>query len=74
MASPDDNKPYTLEQLSEAMADLKYAESEFKEHQNRANAARRALESHERDMAKADEEVQRRRVKVKKILANLEKL
>ncbi len=74
MANPID-KPHTTAELKKdlalAMADVAYAEKEVKEWADRASAARRALESHEREQAKAQLEVERHQKRVDAIINKL---
>jgi hypothetical protein len=65
-----DAKP-SFEDLSHAISDLNYAKGQVKEWANRANAARGALESHEREQAKAQLEVDRFQAGVDRILKKL---
>jgi len=69
-----ENKPYTLDDLAIAVSSYKEVLSRQQEWLNKAKSAREAMESHQREADKIEEETQRRRGEVRKILSNLEKV
>lgn len=66
-------KPYTFEQLTTAVRDLDHAMGEEKNVQQRWDAAKSALDSHQRDLDQAKEKVAKAKTEVRKVMANLEK-
>lgn len=65
-----DLKP-TFDDLKHAMADLSHAQGEVKNWADRAKAARSALDSHEREQAKAQLEADAKQAKVDLILKKM---
>ncbi len=72
-AELDQEKAPTLDALGLAMADLQHAKEARNEAANRVAAAKRAMESHLVDEAKANEEVLRREAAAMKIISKMEK-
>ena len=69
----DKDKPYTYEDLEQAVADFSYAKGELKGWEDKRNSARSAMDSHQKEVDKAVHEVDRRKALVQRILTNLEK-
>ncbi len=66
-------KPYTFEDLVIAIRELDHSISVEKGVQDRWDAAKSALDSHQRDLDQAKEKVVRSKTSVRAVLANLEK-
>jgi chromosome segregation ATPase len=64
-------KAATAADLTAAVKDLEYAKGQLKEWEDRAKSARAALESHEREAAKARLEVDRHQKTFDKVLSDL---
>lgn len=64
----------TLDDLNVAMKDYNFAKGQVAEAQGRADGSQAALDSHLRDVAKANIDLGTKRDAVRRILANLEKV
>lgn len=68
-----DSATYTMQDLTNAVGDMNYAKAEVKKYQDLANSHKAAMESHLRDVVRAQEIVDRYEATVRRIAANLEK-
>ncbi len=69
----DDKKPYTYDDLVDKMMSYTTAKGTLRDAEARRDTARSAMDSHQRDVDKAENEVARRKAEVRRIIDNLEK-
>lgn len=68
-----EDKPYTYDDLTRAVRDYEHAADLLKEAQRQVEVKRGEMKSFQVDADRHQEEVDRRRVEVRKIIGNLEK-
>jgi hypothetical protein len=73
MAQDNSTKPYTFDDLSNAMKNYNDAKGKYDTAQNLVKSSRAAMESHERTAAEALSHVDRYKAEVRRITENLEK-
>jgi hypothetical protein len=64
---------YSYEDLEKAMGDLAYHKGQLKEWQARWNTAKSALDSHQRDIDRCQDLVDKAEAMVKKVMSNMER-